>query len=113
MRPDCNIYSYDNCPNSCAVCPPCKACNSISCNTKEFCNNIGFDDTWYESTKPKNCTEKERNTEVCPEYYSATCGWFNQSIKCLKYPCAQTFSNPCFACADPKVEYYTVGDCPK
>ena len=55
----------------------------------------------------------EKSAEVCPEYYSATCGWFNQSIKCLKYPCAQTFSNPCFACADEKVEYYTSGECPK
>lgn len=59
------------------------------------------------------CTPEQKNAEVCPEYYSATCGWFNQSIKCIKYPCAETFSNPCFACASPSTEYYTPGDCPK
>lgn len=58
------------------------------------------------------CTPEQKKAQVCPEYYSATCGWFNSSIKCLKYPCAQTFSNPCFACADAKVEYYTIGECP-
>ncbi|VVB77981.1 Uncharacterised protein [uncultured archaeon] len=71
---------------------------------------------WEEncSTDKKTyCTPKQKKAEICPMYYSATCGWFNNSIKCLKYPCAQTFSNPCVACADEKVEYYTEGECPK
>lgn len=59
------------------------------------------------------CTPEQKKAQVCPEYFSATCGWFNSSIQCIKYPCAQTFSNPCFACADENVDYYTVGECPK
>lgn len=59
------------------------------------------------------CTPEQKSAEVCPQYYSATCGWFNQSIKCLKYPCANTFPNPCFACANPSVDFYTNGECPK
>lgn len=63
--------------------------------------------------KQTYCTPEQKNAQVCPEYYSATCGWFDQSIKCFKYPCADTFANPCFACADSKVEFYTSGECPK
>lgn len=59
------------------------------------------------------CTAEQKNAQICSQYYSATCGWFDQSIKCLVYPCAQTFSNICSACADPKVEFYTTGECPK
>lgn len=109
----CKNYFVDDCPSECVVCPPCAACSLISCQTKDFCKSIGFNETWYTNTKPNYCTPEQKSAEVCPEYYSATCGWFNQSIQCIKYPCAQTFSNPCFACADAKVEYYTMGECPK
>jgi len=49
---DCKNYTSDSCPDSCVVCPPCAACSSISCNTKDFCSSIGFNDTWYKSVKP-------------------------------------------------------------
>lgn len=112
---DCNNYSLDKCPVSCVVCPPCEACSSLRCQTKEFCESIGFNETWYNDMNPKKtyCTKEQKSAEFCPEYYSATCGWFKESINCIKYPCAQTFSNPCFACMDENVEYYTQGECPE
>lgn len=65
-------------------------------------------------SKTKNyCSPESRNAEVCITLYKPVCGWFNQSIQCIRYPCAATYSNECFACADPKVEYWTEGECPK
>jgi len=80
------------------------------CEAKQKClrsweENCSSDEKTY-------CTAEQKKTQVCPEYYSATCGWFNQSIKCFKYPCAENFENPCFACAKENVEYYTEGVCP-
>lgn len=48
---------------------------------------------------------------ACVEVFEPVCGWFDISVQCLKEPCASTYSNSCFACADEKVEYYTEGDC--
>ncbi len=50
---DCALYSEADCPSQCVVCPPCAACSSISCQSEEFCQSIGFDRTWYESIKKK------------------------------------------------------------
>jgi hypothetical protein len=82
------------------------------CESKQKCLRI-WEETCDSNNSIKNyCTPEQKKAQICPEYYSATCGWFNSSIKCIKYPCAQTFSNSCFACADDKVEYYTIGECP-
>jgi len=59
------------------------------------------------------CTPDSRKSEVCYEIYNPVCGWFNSSIKCIKYPCAQTYSNECFACQNKNVEYWTKEECPK
>jgi len=59
------------------------------------------------------CTEEQRNTQACTMEYRPVCGWFDESIQCVKYPCADTYSNPCIACSDEKVEYWTEGECPK
>ncbi|MDP3881849.1 MAG: hypothetical protein Q8Q31_03145 [Nanoarchaeota archaeon] len=58
------------------------------------------------------CYEEGRDSDFCTEQYDPVCGWFNQNIQCIKYPCAQTYSNSCFACLDDKVEYWTKGQCP-
>jgi hypothetical protein len=64
--------------------------------------------------KEKNyCTAKQKSGDVCTEEYAPVCGWSNQDIKCIKYPCAQTFSNKCFACHDDNIAYWTIGECPK
>jgi hypothetical protein len=49
---NCSNYSIDKCPKNCGVCPPCEVCSSISCQTEEYCKNIGFNKGWYDSVKP-------------------------------------------------------------
>jgi hypothetical protein len=113
---NCSDFSYEKCPKECSVCPPCEVCSSVACRSKDFCRSIGFNDTWYKETQDNMqivCTKEQRNIKACPEMYGPVCGWFNQTIKCFKYPCAQVYDNPCFACSNPTVEYYTPGACPK
>jgi hypothetical protein len=62
-------------------------------------------------TEGKLCTADDRGKE-CAEENLSVCGWFNQSIKCIRYPCAMTYSNKCMACGDSKVDYWTEGECP-
>ena len=58
------------------------------------------------------CTPEQKKADVCIQLYKPVCGWFDPKIiQCIKYPCAQTFSNSCFACADEKVLYWTEGEC--
>ena len=83
------------------------------CEEKQKCLRIWEENCTTQTYEKIYCTTEQKSAQVCPEYYSATCGWFNSSIKCLKYPCAETFANPCFACAQANVEYYTIGECPK
>jgi hypothetical protein len=48
---DCTKYQPENCPATCMVCPPCEACSSIRCQTRDFCQSIGFDQSWYENVR--------------------------------------------------------------
>ena len=60
------------------------------------------------------CTATDRLAEACIQIYQPVCGWFDpDQIQCIKYPCAQTYSNRCEACKDTKVLYYTEGECPE
>lgn len=63
-------------------------------------------------TSRVNCTEEDKKAEACIEIYQPVCGWFKPEIQCVTYPCAETFSNSCFACIDEKVAYWTQGECP-
>jgi hypothetical protein len=54
----------------------------------------------------------ESRPEACTKEYMPVCGWYNQEIQCIQYPCAETYGNKCTACADEKVAYYTEGECP-
>ncbi len=58
------------------------------------------------------CTPAQKSADFCFELYQPVCGWFSNEIQCLRYPCAGSYTNSCFACKDPKVEYWTSGDCP-
>ena len=57
------------------------------------------------------CTLESRIGDACITLYEPVCGYFNQEIKCVSSPCAQTYSNSCFACLDEKVEFYVNGEC--
>jgi hypothetical protein len=50
---ECKDYTYNECPKECVVCPPCEVCSSISCQTEEFCNNMGFNRSWSEAIKAR------------------------------------------------------------
>jgi len=59
------------------------------------------------------CMPEQRAAEACTEEYAPVCGWSDPGkIQCMKYPCAQTYSNACSACKDENVAYYTFGECP-
>ena len=49
---ECIKHSVDQCPETCVVCPPCIVCSSISCQSKEFCESIGFEKSWYTQVRP-------------------------------------------------------------
>ena len=59
------------------------------------------------------CKPEQRGTVACTMDYRPVCGWFNESILCIKYPCAATYSNPCTACSEEIVKYWTEGECPE
>ncbi len=61
--------------------------------------------------KTYDCLEDQRG-QLCTKENTPVCGWWNESIKCIRYPCAMTYGNKCMACADAKVAYWTEGDCP-
>jgi hypothetical protein len=49
----CSDFNLNDCPSKCAICPPCEVCSSISCQTEEYCNSLGFDRDWWDNVKPK------------------------------------------------------------
>ncbi len=60
------------------------------------------------------CAPEPRETDFCIQIYKPVCGWFDPNkIQCIRYPCAQTFSNSCVACSNNDVLYWTEGECPQ
>lgn len=55
--------------------------------------------------KKTECKESDRSQE-CKSVYYPTCGWFSETEN-FEFP------NPCFACLNPDVLYWTEGSCPK
>lgn len=49
-RTECSSYSVENCPDECVVCPPCIYCSSVSWQTEDFCQKMGFNRSWYTET---------------------------------------------------------------
>ncbi len=50
------------------------------------------------------CTEEQRLAEVCTMEYAPVCGYHEDGLP-------QTYPNSCFACMNPQVIYYIVGEC--
>ncbi len=85
--------------------------SECGCGCEAALNNTPGNDTLEEEHL---CTDEERKAEVCAEVYQPVCGYFDPSkVQCIKYPCAQEFSNGCFACSDDKIKYWARGECPE
>lgn len=86
--------------------------------TDDFGCGCGFD--WGLMPEPvpekfegkKVTHECKQRSDACTMEYMPVCGWFGKNIQCIKYPCAADYGNPCTACSDEKVEYWTEGECP-
>lgn len=62
------------------------------------------------------CKPEERGPHPCPLYYLNSCAWYFSEV-CKDFPiyqfCGEKAGNSCMACANPKVEKVTVGECPQ
>lgn len=102
-----------------STCPEPKVCTQETkiCPDGSISERIGpnceFRACPAEGKLVTNACIADNRGKSCPEDYTPVCGWFNQSIQCIKYPCATTYSNSCEACNDLKIDYWTEGPCPK
>jgi putative hemolysin len=107
----------DSC--GCQLAPKCEAvaCTEEAkiCPDGSAVGRVGPDCEFAACPEPEKhfCTPEQKKANICTMVYMPVCGWFDKSIQCFKYPCAQTHGNSCEACVDPKVEYWTEGECPK
>ena len=118
-RGECTSEACGTCPMLSQPSPEFCKDGTIVPGETDSCGCVGAPKCEPSASKPSSgklaaiqCTPEQKNAEICTMEYHAVCGWFNQSVKCLKYPCAINAGNPCQACATPNVEYYTEGECP-
>jgi len=92
----------------------CETINFLCVEThKRFSNACGCGCERIQDDRDRTFCPGER-PDACIEIYKPACGWFDpERIQCAKEPCAQTYSNSCFACGDENVLYWTDGDCPE
>ncbi len=64
-----------------------------------------------EFLQPHYCAADSRDIE-CDESQQVVCGWFAEQEASCEGPCVKFYVNPCQACSDTRVEYWTGGDCP-
>jgi hypothetical protein len=78
----CELFTPENCPSECVVCPPCPECSSISCQKKEFCAEMGIDESWYENIKSRisNFQECAAAGNAIMESYPRQCRAGEQSF---------------------------------
>ncbi len=97
------------CGNELVACTEdAKICSDGSVLVRE-----GVDCTFPDCPDEHTCLDAEREVDACPEIYQPVCGWFNEEVKCVTYPCAATYSNGCFACQNEEVKRWTEGECPE
>lgn len=58
------------------------------------------------------CTDAQKNAQICTMEYNPVCAWYDETVQCIKFPCAIEAASPCTACAMGNVDYYTPGSCP-
>lgn len=61
---DCQaLESIDAClANDCVVCPPDATASSLSCQTAQFCNNLGFDADWWPNMEKQMAEANNQNS---------------------------------------------------
>lgn len=62
--------------------------------------------------KQYKCSPHSEFGGTCTMEYNPVCGWYDNTVNCIKHPCASTYSNPCVACSNDNIAYYTMGECP-
>ena len=80
-----------------------------------FYNYIGTEVVNNKNNNEKQyfCDPDQRLVDTCIEIYNPVCGWNDpERIQCIRFPCASTYSNSCFACVNEDVLYWTEGECP-
>lgn len=87
----------------------CTLSNGIKC--EEWAYFRGECSSTTGAGKATKCTDPR--PEICTMEYAPVCGYFDENVKCKKYPCAIDYSNGCTACSDSKVAYWEKGECPK
>ncbi len=87
-------------------------CTDGMCVNKNLGRTAEEEEEEEEEEERNHCTESMRDADSCVQVYQPVCGWFKDSVQCIRFPCAADYSNSCFACMDQNVEYYTDGACP-
>ena len=98
--------SVDECSRVQFLCAPGYSpfVDSTGCGCEKTGDDSGGDN--------KNFCPLYRNESFCTEIYDPVCGWSDpDKIQCIRFPCAQTYANGCYACQDGNVEYWTKGMC--
>jgi hypothetical protein len=60
---------------------------------------------------PYKCVDSDRNKDCKDSIARKVCGWFNENIKCIRYPCAVSADSVCLACANTDVAEVTDKSC--
>jgi len=76
-----------------------------------FCSVLLLGGSSKTTLKEYPCRPEERGNDICIEIYSPVCG-YKPGIQCITTPCNHvTYPNSCFACSDPIVRSFTMGEC--
>jgi hypothetical protein len=81
-------------------------------NTKVDIDSLIFSISEVIDDQLFKCNPEDRDVDACIEIYQPVCG--NVNVECVTTPCPpvkETFSNSCFACMNPRVDFYTEGEC--
>ena len=75
------------------------------------CGCAEAEKTWRDQDARTHCSPYERRMSGCPDYELLSCGWLKRG--CEDDLCRMQFQNPCTACIDESVLFWTYGKCPE